>query len=161
MVVSLLFLQYKTYGVGVFGSCPNPYSHIPVKRVKRSSKHACLVLFLSFCTIGVALNGGVHSHQVLAQSSSLFSNAIDSTKVSCSIFALLACEPVTSSTKVSCSVFTLLARETITFTTRVSCNTFTSLVCELVTSTNQIKQVTPTFQLVVAFISNNNASHQK
>ena len=48
------------------------------KSVKQSLKHACLVLFSSFCTIGAALNGGVHSHQVLAQSSSLFSNAIDS-----------------------------------------------------------------------------------
>jgi len=46
--------------------------------VKRSSKHACLVLFSSFCAIGAALNGGVHSHQVLAQSSSLLSKAIDS-----------------------------------------------------------------------------------
>jgi hypothetical protein len=56
------------------------YSHSTTvfKSVKRSSKHACLVLFLSFCTIGVALNGGVHSHQVLAQSSSLLSDAIDS-----------------------------------------------------------------------------------
>ncbi len=56
------------------------YSHSTtvLKSVKRSSKHACLVLFSSFCTIGAALNGGVHSHQVLAQSSSLLSNAIDS-----------------------------------------------------------------------------------
>jgi len=43
------------------------YSHSTtvLKSAKRSSKHACLVLFLSFCAIGVALNGGVHSHQVL------------------------------------------------------------------------------------------------
>jgi hypothetical protein len=56
------------------------YSHstMVLKSVKRSSKHACLVLFTSFCAIGAALNGGVHSHQVLAQSSSLLSNAIDS-----------------------------------------------------------------------------------
>jgi hypothetical protein len=83
-----------------------------------------------------------------------------SKKVSCSVFALLACEPVTSSTKVSYSVFALLARDTVTFTTRVSCNTFTSLVCELVPSKNQIKRdkSTPTFQLVVASILNNNAS---
>ena len=56
------------------------YSHSTtiLKSVKRSSKHACLVLFSSFCAIGAALNGGVHSHRVLAQSSSLFSNAIDS-----------------------------------------------------------------------------------
>jgi hypothetical protein len=40
------------------------YSHSPtvLKSVKQSSKHACLVLFLSFCTIDAALNGGVHSH---------------------------------------------------------------------------------------------------
>jgi hypothetical protein len=46
--------------------------------VKRSLKHACLVLFSSFCAIGTGLECGVHSHQVLAQSSSLISNAIDS-----------------------------------------------------------------------------------
>jgi hypothetical protein len=56
------------------------YSHSTtvLKSVKRSSKHACLVLFLSFCAIGAALDGGVHSHQVLLQSSSLLSNAVDS-----------------------------------------------------------------------------------
>ena len=56
------------------------YSHstMVLKSVKRSSKHGCLVLFSSFCAIGAALNGRVHSHQVLAQSSSLFSYAIDS-----------------------------------------------------------------------------------
>jgi hypothetical protein len=56
------------------------YSHSTtvLKSVKQSSKHACLVLVSSFCAIDVALNGGFHSHQVLAQSSSLFSNAIDS-----------------------------------------------------------------------------------
>jgi hypothetical protein len=56
------------------------YSHSTtvLKSVKRSSKHACLVLFSSFCAIGAALDGGVHSHQVLSQSSSLLSNAIDS-----------------------------------------------------------------------------------
>jgi len=44
--------------------------------------------------------------------------------------------------------------------TRVSCNTFASLVCELVTSKKQIKRdkSTPTFQLVVASVTNNNAS---
>jgi hypothetical protein len=36
------------------------------------------VLFSSFCAIGVGLECRVHSHQVLAQSSSLLSNAIDS-----------------------------------------------------------------------------------
>jgi hypothetical protein len=56
------------------------YSHSTtvLKSVKQSLKHACLVLFSSFCAIGAALNGGVHSHQVLAQSSSLLSNVIDS-----------------------------------------------------------------------------------
>ncbi len=56
------------------------YSHSTtvLKSVKQGSKHACLVLFSSFCAIGAALNGGVHSHQVLVQSSSLLSNAIDS-----------------------------------------------------------------------------------
>jgi hypothetical protein len=44
--------------------------------------------------------------------------------------------------------------------TAISCNTFTSLVCEPVTSTKQIKRdkSTPTFQLAVASVSNNNAS---
>jgi hypothetical protein len=49
-----------------------------LKSMKQSSKHACLVLFSSFCAIGVGLECRVHSHQVLAQSSSLLSNAIDS-----------------------------------------------------------------------------------
>ena len=44
--------------------------------------------------------------------------------------------------------------------TAISCNTFASLVCEPVTSTKQIKRdkSTPTFQLAVASVSNNNAS---
>jgi hypothetical protein len=37
-----------------------------------------LVLFSSFCTIGAVLKCGTQSHQVLAQSSSLFSKAVDS-----------------------------------------------------------------------------------
>ena len=88
-----------------------------------------------------------------------FEPVTSSTKVSCKVFTLLACEPVTSSTIVSYSVFTLLARETVTFTTWVSCNTFASLVCEPGTSTNQINRdkSTPTFRLVVASVSNNNA----
>jgi len=49
-----------------------------LESVKRSSKHACLVLFSSFCAISVGLECRVHSHQVLVQSSSLLSNAIDS-----------------------------------------------------------------------------------
>ena len=56
------------------------YSHytMVLKSVTRSSKHACLVLFSSFCAIGMGNVCGVHSHQVIAKSSSLFSNAIDS-----------------------------------------------------------------------------------
>ena len=58
------------------------YSHSTtvLKSVKRSSKHACLVLFSSFCAIGAALNGGVHSHQVLATSSSQRVRGIASTQ---------------------------------------------------------------------------------
>jgi hypothetical protein len=68
-------------------------------------------------------------------------------------------ESVTSTKKVSCSAFALLARESVIFTTKVSCNTFTLLVCEPITLTIHIKQdkSTPTFQLVVASVSNNNA----
>ncbi len=56
------------------------YSHsmTVLKSVKWSSKHACPVLFSSFCAIGVGLECRVYSHQVLVQSSSLLSNAIDS-----------------------------------------------------------------------------------
>jgi hypothetical protein len=43
-------------------------------------KHACLVLFLSFCATGVALNSGVHSHQVLVTSSSQQVRGIESTQ---------------------------------------------------------------------------------
>jgi hypothetical protein len=46
------------------------YSHFTLKKLKQSSKHACLVLFSSFGAIGVDLNSGVHPHQVLATSSS-------------------------------------------------------------------------------------------
>jgi hypothetical protein len=58
------------------------YSHSTtvLKSVKRSSKHACLVLFLSFCATGAALSGGVHSHQVLAKSSSQRVRGIESTQ---------------------------------------------------------------------------------
>ncbi len=42
------------------------HSRISFKQIKRSSKHACLVLFLSFCATGAALNGGVHFSPVLA-----------------------------------------------------------------------------------------------
>ena len=56
------------------------YSHSTtvLKSVQRSSKHACLVLFSSFCTIGAVLKCGTQSHQVLVQSSSLFSKAVNS-----------------------------------------------------------------------------------
>ena len=46
------------------------HSRISFKQIKRSSTHAYLVLFSSFCAIGVELTGGVHPHQVLATSSS-------------------------------------------------------------------------------------------
>ncbi|MGL6008734.1 MAG: hypothetical protein ACRC1D_04685 [Culicoidibacterales bacterium] len=50
------------------------YSHSTTvfKSVKRSSKHACLVLFSSFCAIGAGVNCGVQSQRVIAKSSSLF-----------------------------------------------------------------------------------------
>ena len=56
------------------------HSTTVLKSVKQSSKHACLVLFLSFCTIGAALNGGVHSHQVLVTSSSHWVRGIEYTQ---------------------------------------------------------------------------------
>ena len=55
------------------------YSHSTIKKIiQRSSKHACLVLFSSFCAIGAGLKCGVHPHQVLAASSSTLSNAVAS-----------------------------------------------------------------------------------
>jgi hypothetical protein len=36
--------------------------------MKGCSKHACRVLFSSFCAIGMGLKCGVHSHQVIAKS---------------------------------------------------------------------------------------------
>ena len=59
-----------------------------------SSKHACLVLFSSFCATGAGLKCGVHPQQVLATSSS-------TKKVSCSTFALLVCEPITSTNQIN------------------------------------------------------------
>jgi hypothetical protein len=56
------------------------HSRISFKQVKQSLKHACLVLFSSFCATGAALNGGVHSHQVLAKSSSQRVRGIESTQ---------------------------------------------------------------------------------
>jgi hypothetical protein len=54
------------------------YSTMSFKTFKQSSKHACLVLFSSFCAIGAGLKCVVHSHQVFAKSYSLLLNAIDS-----------------------------------------------------------------------------------
>jgi hypothetical protein len=70
-----------------------------------------LVLFSSFCAIDAALNGGVHSHQVLAQSSStpkqrsleksarvpfaLFHSNLSS-GLNCWVRSYTGCEPVTS-----------------------------------------------------------------
>jgi hypothetical protein len=129
------------------------HSHTGFESVTSSKKVSCTIFKLLSCE-PVTLSKKTVFKFLLCEPVTL------SKKVSCSIFTLLACEPVTSSTKVSCSVFTLLVRETVTFTTRVSCNTFTLLVCELVTSKNQIKRdkSTPTFQLVFASVSNNNAS---
>ena len=56
------------------------HSTTVIKSVKQSSKHACLVLFLSFCTICAALNGGVHSHQVLVTSFSHWVRGIEYTQ---------------------------------------------------------------------------------
>jgi hypothetical protein len=56
------------------------HSTMVLKSVTQSSKHACLILFLSFYAIGAALNGGVHSHQVLATSSSQRVRGIESTQ---------------------------------------------------------------------------------
>jgi hypothetical protein len=42
------------------------YSQSTLKKLKQSSKQACLVLFSSFGAIGAELKRGVHSHQVLA-----------------------------------------------------------------------------------------------
>jgi hypothetical protein len=46
-------------------------------------------------------------------------------------------ESVTSTKKVSCSVFALLVCEPVTFTTKASCNTFAMLVFVLVALTNK------------------------
>ncbi len=56
------------------------HSRISFNQIKRSSKHACLVLFSSFCATGAALKGGVHSHQVFAISSSQRVKGIESTQ---------------------------------------------------------------------------------
>jgi hypothetical protein len=55
------------------------YSHstISLKKLKRSSTKACLVLFSSFCTVGAGSTCWVHSHQVFVQSSSRLTYAID------------------------------------------------------------------------------------
>jgi hypothetical protein len=52
------------------------YSHSTLKKIiQQSSKHACLVLFSSFCAISAGLKCGVYPHQVLATSSSTLSYA--------------------------------------------------------------------------------------
>jgi hypothetical protein len=53
-------------------------STIGLKKLKRSSTKACLVLFSSFCVVGVGLTCWVDSHQVLVQSSSRLTHAIGS-----------------------------------------------------------------------------------
>ncbi len=54
------------------------YSHSTLKKPKQSSKHVCLVLFSSFCAIGVGLTCRVHPHQVFATRSSTLSNELES-----------------------------------------------------------------------------------
>jgi hypothetical protein len=56
------------------------YSHstTSLKKLKRSLTKACLVLFSSFWSVGAGLTCWVHSHQVLAKSSSRLTHAIDS-----------------------------------------------------------------------------------
>ncbi len=68
-------------GSAVLGRPNKVYSHSTTSlktQVKRSSTKACLVLFSSFCAIGAGLTCWVHSHQVLAQSSSKLTHAIES-----------------------------------------------------------------------------------
>jgi hypothetical protein len=65
----------------VLGRRDKVYSHSTTSlktQFKRSSTKACLVLFSSFCAIGAGLTCWVHSHQVLAQSSSKLTQAIES-----------------------------------------------------------------------------------
>jgi hypothetical protein len=56
------------------------YSHSTTsfKQINRGSKHACLVLFSSFCTVGTELTHGAYSLQDNLISCSKFSYAIDS-----------------------------------------------------------------------------------
>jgi hypothetical protein len=64
----------------VLGRREQVYSHSTIilkAQIKQSSKIACLVLFSSFCSIGSGLTCWVHSHQVLAQSSSRLMHAIE------------------------------------------------------------------------------------
>jgi hypothetical protein len=65
----------------VLGQREQVYSHSTISlktQIKQSSKKACLVLFSSFCSIGSGLTCWVHSHRVLAQSSSRLMYAIES-----------------------------------------------------------------------------------
>jgi hypothetical protein len=73
-------LQLSTCSA-VLGRWDKVYSHSTTSlkiKIKRSSTKACLVLFSSFCAIGAGLTCWVHSHQVLAQSSSKLTDAIES-----------------------------------------------------------------------------------
>jgi hypothetical protein len=65
----------------VLGWQDKVYSHSITSlktQIKRSSTKACPVLLSSFCAIGIGLTCWVHSHQVLAQSSSKLTHAIKS-----------------------------------------------------------------------------------
>ncbi len=64
----------------LLGQQDKVYSHstTSLNKLKRSSTNACLVLFSSFCTVGAGLTCWVHSHHVLAQSSSRLTHAIES-----------------------------------------------------------------------------------
>jgi hypothetical protein len=72
-------IQHSTQSIDL-GWQDKVYSHstTSLKKLKRSSTKACLILFSSFCAIGAGLTCWIHSHQVLAQSSSRLTNAIDS-----------------------------------------------------------------------------------
>jgi hypothetical protein len=61
---------------------------------KRSLAYTCLVLFLSFCAIGVELKCKVHSHQVLVKNSSKQAggNAPIQSNMKCNTFQMVANE---------------------------------------------------------------------
>jgi hypothetical protein len=65
----------------VLGRREQVYSHSTISlkaQIKQSLKIACLVLLSSLCSIGSGLTCWVHSHQVLAHSSSRLMHAIES-----------------------------------------------------------------------------------